>query len=118
MMRFIPTVIHGVLDYLVGLMVIGLPFAVGIHGPALIALVASGSFAIIYSLFTDYELGAIRLLRVRFHLALDVVFGVAMLSIPTAFDIPPAIQWPVYVIGLVAIVLSTITKIRPTGTAS
>ncbi|MDP9840629.1 signal transduction histidine kinase [Neorhizobium huautlense] len=117
-MRFIPTVLHGVLDYLVGVVLIVLPFALGTQGPTLIALIALGLFAIAYSLFTDYELGAVRFLRVRFHLALDIVFGIIMLFIPTVFDLPAAIEWLVYVIGFLAILLATITKIRATGTAS
>lgn len=117
-MRFIPTALHGVLDYLVGLMLIGLPFALGAQGPGLTTLVGLGLFAIVYSLFTDYELGAVRFLRVRFHLALDAFFGIIMLFIPTAFELPATIEWPVYVIGFFAILLAAITKIRAADTAS
>lgn len=117
-MRFIPTVLHGVLDYLVGLGLIVLPFALGAQGPAHITLICLGLFAILYSFFTDYELGAVRILRVRFHLALDIIFGIIMLFIPTVFGLPPALGSPVYVIGLFAIILAAITKIRAKGTAS
>ncbi len=117
-MRFIPTMLHGVLDYLVGVMLIGLLFALGAQEPALITLIALGLFAIVYSLFTDYELGAVRFLRVRFHLALDTIFGIIMLFIPTAFHLPPAIGWPVYAVGIFAILLAAITNIRASGTSS
>jgi len=117
-MRFIPTVLYRVLDYLLGLVLIVLPFGFGTRSPALITLIALGSFAIVYSLFTDYELGAVRFLWVRFHLAPDTVFGIVMIFIPTAFDLPGAIAWPVYFIGFFAILLAAITKIRATGTAS
>lgn len=41
-----------------------------------------------------------------------------MLSIPTPFDLSPAIGWPVHVIGIFAVILAAIAKIRATGIAS
>lgn len=117
-MRFLPTRLHGILDYVVGLIVIALPIAFSLQGAALLALVGLGVLAIGYSLLTDYELGVVRFLRVRFHLALDFAFGVALLLTPTIFDLPSALHLPVYAIGVLAIVLAWITKIRATGTAS
>jgi hypothetical protein len=117
-MRFLPTRLHGVLDYVVGLIVIALPIAFALQGAALLALVGLGAFAIGYSLLTDYELGVVRFLRVRFHLCLDSAFGIAMLLTPTIIGLPPALHLLVYAIGILAIILAGITKIRATGTAS
>jgi hypothetical protein len=41
---------------------------------------ALGFAAITYSLLTDYELGALRVLPMPVHLTLDVLFGVAILA--------------------------------------
>ena len=117
-MRFIPTRLHGILDYLVGLIVIALPIAFPVQGTAFMTLIGLGFFVVFYSLFTDYELGVVRFLRLRFHLALDVLFGIIVLLAPTVVDLPAAIHWLLYAIGTMAIVLALTTQIRATGTAS
>ncbi|MBO0143251.1 hypothetical protein JZX87_18920 [Agrobacterium sp. Ap1] len=116
-MRLIPTLVHGVIDYIVGLVVIALPFVLGLQGATRMTLVALGIIAILYSLITDYELGAVRYLRVRFHLLLDIVFAVAMLALPSLLEFPPDLRWPNYLIGVAALVLVATTEIRATGTA-
>jgi hypothetical protein len=55
-MRFIPTTAHGLADYIVGLVVVGLPFYFGWTGTSRIAFVTLGLLVICYSLLTDYAL--------------------------------------------------------------
>lgn len=117
-MRFIPTLLHGVADYIVGILVIGLPFFLGLHDAPRTILVVLGVIVVLYSLATDYELGAVRFLRIRFHLLLDALFGVAMLASPWLFDFPVNSHWPVYVIGVLALALTMTTQIRAEGTAA
>jgi hypothetical protein len=117
-MRFLPTMIHGVLDYLVGLLVIVLPFALGLQGSQKWALVILGLLVIVYSALTDYELGLARYLRIRFHLLLDTVFGLAMLLMPWLLDFPADARWPNYVLGVLALVLVAVTDVRALGTAA
>lgn len=117
-MRFLPTRFHAVLDYLVGLIVIALPIALQMKGAGFVALIDLGLFVIVYSLLTDYELGAVQFLRIRFHLVLDAAFGFAMLIAPLIFDFPPAARWTAYPIGILSIVLSLTTRPRALGTAS
>jgi hypothetical protein len=117
-MRFIPTMLHGVADYLVGILVVGLPLFLGLHDTPRAVLVALGIIVILYSLATDYELGAVRFLKIRFHLLLDALFGVAMLVSPWLFDFPAASRVPVYVIGVLALAFTMTTQIRAEGTAA
>jgi len=117
-MRFIPTVVHGVVDYLVGLIVILLPYVLGLEGAPHFILMMLGIIVIVYSLVTDYELGAYRFLRIRFHLLLDAVFGMAMLLSPWLFDFPAEARWPVYLIGILALILTATTEARAIGTAA
>jgi hypothetical protein len=70
-MRFIPTTAHGLADYIVGLMVMGLPFLFGWTGATRVTFASLGILVICYSLLTDYEFGLIRVFRIRFHLLLD-----------------------------------------------
>ncbi|MBO9102162.1 MULTISPECIES: SPW repeat domain-containing protein [unclassified Rhizobium] len=117
-MRFLPTMIHGALDYLVGLLVIVLPFVLGLQGSQRWTLVVIGLLVILYSAMTDYEWGLIRFLRIRFHLALDVVFGLAMLLTPWLLDFPTQARWPNYVLAGLALVLVAVTDVRALGSAA
>ena len=57
-MRFLPTRIHGIIDYAMGAVLIVLPFVMGFgRGPQVWVPVILGVGAIVYSLMTDYELG-------------------------------------------------------------
>jgi hypothetical protein len=116
-MRFIPTTAHGLADYIVGLVVVGLPFYFGWTGTGRIAFVTLGLLVICYSLLTDYELGLVRVLRIRFHL-LDALFGLAMVAAPTLLRLSDDARIRVYVIGVLSLVLSVTTKIRAQGTRS
>jgi hypothetical protein len=115
-MRFIPTALHGLADYLVGLIVIALPFHFGWTGGERAIFITLGLFVICYSLLTDYELGVIRFLRIRFHLLLDALFGIVMLTFPTVLHLANDTRTPVYVIGVLSILLSLTTKVRAHGT--
>lgn len=117
-MRFILTIAHGFADYLVGLIVMAMPAYFAWTGSARIFFMALGVVVISHSLLTDYELGLVRILRIRFHLLLDALFGVAMLSAPTLLNLPIDSRVIVYVIGALSILLSFTTKIRAHGTGS
>src|ERR1700710_1283596 len=110
-MRFIPTAAHGMADYIVGLIVVALPFYYGWTGPSRVTFVTLGLLVICYSLLTDYELGLVRVLRIRFHLLLDALFGLAMLAAPALLRLPGETGVPVYVIGALSLLLSVTTKI-------
>jgi hypothetical protein len=115
--RFVPTVFHAVTDYLVAIALILMPFALGWSGLSRTLIVAIGVTGLLVSFLTDYELGAYRLLRIRFHLLFDAVFGIVMLLLASLMDIPQAHRWPLYVIGIFALLMSLVTKIRAQGTA-
>jgi hypothetical protein len=117
-MRFIPTTVHGLADYIVGLVVVGLPFRFGWTATRRVAFVTLGLLVIRYRLLTDYELGLVRALRIRFHLLLDALFGLAMVAAPTLLRLPDDTRNPVYVIGVLSLILSVITKIRAQGSRS
>lgn len=72
-MRFIPTRIHGVLDYLVGALLIAAPWLLNFDrgGAETWVPVILGVGALLYSLFTDYELGLVRRLSMSTHLGLE-----------------------------------------------
>ncbi|MHB1225260.1 MAG: SPW repeat domain-containing protein, partial [Gemmatimonadaceae bacterium] len=79
-MRFLPTRIHGVLDYLVGLLLVAAPWLLDLDrgGAGTWVPVILGAGAIVYSLFTDYELGLVCSIGMPVHLALDAASGVVL----------------------------------------
>ena len=115
-MRFIPTMLHGVADYIVGAVVIALPFYFGWDTMVRSVFIVLGAAVILYSLMTDYELGLVRYLRIRFHLLFDGIFGLAMLAAPALLHIPSSNRGVIYTIGIVALLLAFTTKIRAYGT--
>ena len=67
---------------------------------------------------TDYEFGLVRFLRIRFHLLLDAVFGLAMLRTPWLLDFPAYARWRNYVLAGLALVLVAVTDVRALGSAA
>ena len=87
-MRFIPTKVHGVLDYLVAIALILAPWIFGfanIGGAAVIIPIVLGVGLIVYSLFTRYELGAFKLIAMPIHLVFDIVASLFLIASPFIF---------------------------------
>ena len=85
--RVIPTGVHGALDYLASGVNLAFPRLLGLHdapGAALVPRI-DGLAGAAYSLLTDYELGAIKVLPMRTHLALDAAKGIFMAASPWLF---------------------------------
>lgn len=111
-LRVIPTRLHGAIDYLVSVLVLALPFMAGEQGGLRWVFAAVGCAGIIYSLITDYEWGVVRLLPMPWHLALDGVFGVAMLALGILLWLS-LLGVISAVIGIAALILAAITELRP-----
>lgn len=86
-MRKISTKTHGMLDYLTGATLLAAPKTLGLDGVPASARVLrmAGAGATAYSLITDYELGALKVLPMPAHLALDAASGMLLASSPWLF---------------------------------
>jgi hypothetical protein len=113
-MHVIPTRIHGMLDYIVALLLILAPWLFGFadNGPAQWVPVTLGVAIIIYSLLTDYELGAVSAIPLGAHLGIDVLAGIFLTMSPWLFGFDGLITWPHVVFGLLSIVVATLTPSR------
>ena len=111
----IPTRLHGIIDYLVALILIAAPFVLGFAdgGPAQYATIGLGLFVVVYSLLTNYELGAVPLLSFPAHLVLDVVFALALIASPWAFGFSSLIWWPHVLFGVAALVVVALSARSP-----
>lgn len=111
-MRFITTRTHGVLDYVVGLLLIASPWLFGFAdgGAAQWVPIAVGLGNIAYSLLTDYELGLTPLFSMPAHLMLDLAAGVLLAVSPWLFGFAAVVWVPHLVIGLFEIGASLMTE--------
>lgn len=114
-MRFIPTKVHGMLDYLIGVLLIAAPwlldFAAG--GAETWVPVILGAGVILYSLFTDYELGMVRKLSVPAHLGLDIAGGLLLAVSPWLFGFSELVWAPHLIVGLIEIGTAMMTEKQP-----
>ena len=77
MRKPIPTTVHGVLDYMTAGLLFSLPRVLGWGSCATRVMDIAGSGAVAYSLLTKYELGLVKVLPMKAHLAMDAVGGAA-----------------------------------------
>jgi hypothetical protein len=114
-MRILSTKIHGVLDYLVGILLIGGPWMLGIahDGAETWVPVVAGTAALVYSLITNYEWGAAKIISMRTHLGLDITSGILLAASPWLFGFHDYTYIPHLIAGITEIVVASITQTQP-----
>jgi hypothetical protein len=114
-MKFIPSRIHGVLDYLVGALLIFAPqfFDFDPIPAARNICIALGAGAILYSLLTAYELGAFKLIPFRVHLGLDIASGLLLLTSPWLFGFADQTLGFHVTLGAIEVVTALSTRPAP-----
>ena len=118
-MRFIPTRVHGVVDYVVGALLIVVPYILGFadgtaaqYVPQLLGVVAIGG-----SLLTDYERGVMRVIPMPVHLMVDIGSGALLALSPWLFGFSDQVFWPHLIVGLMEIGAGLTTSTVPEGSA-
>jgi hypothetical protein len=103
------------MDYLVGLLLLVAPWLLGFNlgGPETIVPVVLGAGLILYSLFTDYELGLVRSIPMSTHLTLDVLGGMVLAASPWLFNFDSIVTLPHFVIGLAEVGFGLTTSLIP-----
>lgn len=113
-MRVIPTRVHGMLDYLMGAVLIILPWLLDFESDAAIWVpVILGAGTIAYSLLTDYELGVLRRLPMSTHLILDMLSGTVLAASPWLFGFADEVWVPHVVLGILEIGAAMMTQTIP-----
>lgn len=79
---------HNVLDYLVAVGLFLAPFLFRFSGiePARNIFMATGSFLMLYSLFTNYYFAAGRVIPLGVHMFLDTMIGITLMISPWIFQ--------------------------------
>ena len=124
--RFVPTQVHGIFDYVGGVALISAPFLFGffsVGGIAVILPMVLGVGLIIYSLLTRYELGipAIKFIPMPLHLLFDFVAAALIAVSPFLFGFyhdAPNVWLPHLISGLAVIVLVLVSQTRPRARAA
>jgi hypothetical protein len=112
-MRFIPTRFHGILDYIVGILLIIAPWILNFSDVdyATWTAVIAGIIVLVQAVFTDYEVGIIPKIPMKSHLMTDFGLGVILAISPWLFDFDERVFLPHLIVGIF-IVLSSLTTHR------
>lgn len=113
-MRFIPTLMHGVMDYMVGLLLLIAPWLFDFQndGAQTIVPMVLGGAALLYSIMTNYELGMIRVLPMRVHLTMDLLSGILLAASPWIWGFNQTVYLPHLILGIFEILASITTSTR------
>ena len=114
-MKIISTKVHGVLDYLMGVLLIAAPWLFNFNrdGAETWVPVILGIGVIVYSLFTNYELGLSRLIPMRTHLILDVLSGALLAASPWIFNFDEYVYLPHLILGILEMGAGVMTETAP-----
>ena len=107
----IPTRIHGIIDYVVAIVLILAPFLLGFAdgSAAQWVPIIVGLGTILISLLTRYELGVVRVIPMLGHLSIEGVAGIVLLASPWIFGFADRIWWPHVLFGAMYIVVPLLT---------
>ncbi len=111
----LPTRIHGILDYLLGALLIASPWLLGFadNEAARWVPVVLGAGVLLYSIFTDYELGVVKKIQMPVHLMLDALGGVLLAVSPWMLGFDDRVWMPHVILGVVEILTAAITNTVP-----
>jgi type IV secretory pathway VirB2 component (pilin) len=116
-MRFIPTRIHGILDYLVGIILIAAPWLLDFNrgGAETWVPVIIGIVILLQTIMTDFEVGMVRMIPMGTHLTMDFFIGLFLAASPWLFGFADFVWVPHVIFGVVAILASLTTHTAPAG---
>ncbi len=111
----ISTQMHGIMDYIMGLVLIASPFLFGFAtgGAAMWVPIILGIGVICYSLITAYEYGATPMITMKTHLLLDVSGGLLLALSPWLFGFASVVYLPHLILGIAEILAAAMTERAP-----
>lgn len=117
--KFIPTKVHGALDYIVAIALVLAPWLFGFSamgGAAVIIPIVLGIGLFLYSLFTKYEWGVVKVLGMPYHLIVDVLASIVLAASPFIFGFASE-AWNVWVphvaVGITVILVVIFSETQP-----
>src|SRR5690606_6888463 len=108
----ISTRTHGILDYIIGALLIIAPwlldFADG--GAAMWTAIVIGAAIIVFAFFTNYELGVVRTIPMRIHLGMDILLGIFLAVSPWLLAYSELVWAPHLIVGLIILGSGVMTQ--------
>src|SRR5688572_14053237 len=119
MRKPISTKAHGVLDFMTAGLLVTLPRALGWSNCVTRLLDASAATTVVYSLLTRYELGAVKALPMKAHLAIDALQGGALIG-ASAFleDEDPEVRATLAALGAFELGVTALSRTEPDAASS
>lgn len=120
-MKFISSRIHGVLDYIVAAALFFAPIIFGfqsVGGAAVLIPMTLGIVLLVYSLFTQYELGVFKMIDFQYHLVIDMVAALFLAASPFLFGFAseaPNAWVPHIVVGVAVVLVVLFSKPVPSS---
>jgi hypothetical protein len=118
-MRFITTKMHGIVDYIVGIILFFAPSLFGFAdfgGAAVTIPQILGIAILIVTLLTRFEVGLIKLIPMKLHLAFDYLGSILLLTSPWLFGFSnlPSVAWvPHVIVGALILLQALMTETVP-----
>lgn len=117
-MKVIPTRIHGMMDYGMALLLLATPWLFGFveigTNPMTVIPILLGIGTAAFSLFTDYEWGAVRAIPMKVHLGIDIVAGLFLAASPWLFGFANEVYLPHLILGILEVGAAILTSPEPT----
>ncbi|GAB2799798.1 SPW repeat protein [Rhabdobacter roseus] len=103
------------LDYLSGVLFIASPWLFGFNdgGAAQWLPMVVGFSILLMSLFTEYELGVMKSIKMTTHLNTDLIVGLFLAASPWLFGFAEVVYLPHLVFGLIEAGAGLVTKREP-----
>jgi hypothetical protein len=120
-LQFIPTKVHGVLDYIVAIALLLAPMIFGfqeVGGAAVAIPMVLGAGLFLYSLLTNYEWGVFKVINMRYHLIVDIIAASLLTLSPFLFGFinqAPNAWLPHVVVGLTVLVVVACSQTAPSS---
>jgi hypothetical protein len=106
-MRVIPTRMHGMMDYVIGIVLVASPWIFGFAKESSTAkwtFIVVGAVILLTSMMTNYELGMMHVIPMHMHLGADALAGIVLALSPWIFgyanDAGSNAWLPALIIGL------------------
>ncbi|WP_192821439.1 SPW repeat protein [Rufibacter sp. LB8] len=114
-MKVMSTRTHGVMDYLVGLLLIAAPFILDFDrgGAETWVPIIVGAMILIQNLATNWEVGAIRAISPNMHLNMDYLIGIFLAASPWIFNFDEYVYLPHLIVGAFIVVQAMMTRVVP-----
>ena len=119
----IPLFVHGVLEYVLGALLIAAPFLFGFsdEGSATALSIVAGVFVLLSGASTDgFRTSLVKVIPLGAHIMLDYLLGALFVAAPFLFGFSDESAPTVFyiVLGVLALLLTLATRWRPANTST